>query len=212
MTLTLYYGPNTCALVPYVALTEAGAAFEVRPLNFRQGEHRAPAYLALNPMHKVPVLLVDGQPLTENVAIQIWIARNFPEAGLLPSDPWQAAKAIALLAWCAADLHPHLSRHNSPTKYCDAPGVEEPMRRIAAHMLRENFQIADGLLAGRDYFFDRFSSADAYFFWCFRRATQFGLDLTPHSHCLAHFARMQERPSVRKLLAYEREVQSAFAH
>jgi glutathione S-transferase len=42
MKLTLYYAPVTCPLAPYVTLTEAGADFEVRPVNLRKGEHRAP--------------------------------------------------------------------------------------------------------------------------------------------------------------------------
>src|SRR6266852_8327814 len=86
MKLILYYAPNACSLVPYVTLTEAGAPFEVRPLNFRKSQHMAPEYLQLNPKHKVPVLLIDGAPLTENVAIQTWIARQFPAAKLLPTN------------------------------------------------------------------------------------------------------------------------------
>src|SRR5437879_2833445 len=75
MEIVLYYGPVTCALAPYITLTEAGAKFEVRPLNFRKDQHRSPGFLKINPKHKVPVLLVDGQILTESVAIQMWIAR-----------------------------------------------------------------------------------------------------------------------------------------
>lgn len=159
----------------------------------------------------MPVLLIDGQPLTENVAIQIWIARNFPGAKLLPSDPMQQIKAISLMAWCASDIHPHLSRTNSPAKYCDAPGSEDSIRRLAAKLLLENFRIADDLLAGRDYFFDHFTAADAYFFWCFRGGTQFELSLSQFANCTAHFERMQQRPSIRKVLAYETEVRNAFA-
>jgi glutathione S-transferase len=69
MQLILYYAPNACSLVPYVTLTEAGASFEVRPLNFRRSEHMAPEYLQLNPEHKVPLLVIDGERLTENIAI-----------------------------------------------------------------------------------------------------------------------------------------------
>ena len=82
MQLILYYAPNACSLVPYVTLTEAGAPFEVQPLNFRKSQHMTPEYVRLNPKHKV--LVIDGAPLTENVAIQIWIARHFPAAKLLP--------------------------------------------------------------------------------------------------------------------------------
>ena len=64
MKLTLYYAPNTCATVPYITLTEAGADFEVRNLNTRTGGNRTPEFLRLNPKHKVPVLIIDGEPLT----------------------------------------------------------------------------------------------------------------------------------------------------
>ena len=61
MKIELYYAPVTCALAPYVTLTEAKAEFEVRPLNFRKGQHNSPEYLKLNPKHKVPLLIVDGK-------------------------------------------------------------------------------------------------------------------------------------------------------
>src|SRR5580700_10418933 len=109
MQLVLYYSPITCALAPYITLTEAGAAFEVRPVNLRKGENRTPDYLRLNPKHQVPTLVIDGQPLTENVAMQIWINRNFPAAKLLPSDPMQELRAISLLSFCASGIHPFLA-------------------------------------------------------------------------------------------------------
>ena len=85
------------------------------------------------------------------------------------------------------------------------------MRRLAAHQLFENYKIADDMLADREWFFDHFTVVDAHFFWCFRRGTQFNLDLSQFENCMAHFERMKQRPSVRKLLAYEEEVQTAFA-
>jgi glutathione S-transferase len=55
MTITLYYAPVACSLVPYVALTEARADFDVRVVNFMQGMHLSAEYLTINPKHKVPV-------------------------------------------------------------------------------------------------------------------------------------------------------------
>ena len=211
MQLILYYAPNACSLVPYVTLTEAGASFEVRPLNFRKSQHITPEYLRLNPKHKVPVLVIDGTPLTENVAIQIWIARNFTAAKLLPTDPMQELQALSLLAWCASGIHPFLSRINSPARVCDLPGGEEAVRRLAVQQLFENYKIADDMLVNREWFFEHFTAVDAHFFWCFRRGTQFNLDLSQFKNCLGHFERMTRRPSVQKLLAYEEEVQTAFA-
>jgi glutathione S-transferase len=211
MNIVLYYAPNTCALAPYVTLTEAEATFEVRPLNFRNRQQKSPDYLRLNPKHKVPLLIVDGQPLTESPAIQIWIARQFPQARLLPSDPWLELKAISILSWCSSGMHPYLSRINSPARVCDVPGAEARVVQSAREFLFENYKIADDMLAGREFFFDHFTAADAHFFWCIRRGSQFDLDLSRFPSCLAHFERMQGRPSVQKLLAYEKSVQAEFA-
>src|SRR4051812_20920649 len=101
MNVVLYYAPIACSLVPLITLTEAQAEFEIRPVNMRKREHFAPEYLKLNPEHKVPVLMVDGKPLSQNVAIQQWIARTYPKAKLLPVDPWAELQAVSLLAWCA---------------------------------------------------------------------------------------------------------------
>lgn len=211
MKLTLYYAPMTCALVPYVTLTEAGAEFDVQNVNSRSGQLRSPEFLALNPKHKVPVLVIDGEPLTENLALQIWIARRFPKARLLPADPKAEIKAISLMSWFGSGIHPHLTPNARPENFCDLPGSEESVKRAANKLLFEDLEIADRLLAGREWFFDHFTAVDAYFFWCFRRAMSFKLDVSAFKNCMAHFERMKLRPSVQKVLAYEKQVIEAFA-
>jgi glutathione S-transferase len=211
MEIVLYYAPIACSLVPYVTLTEANAKFEVRTVNLRKGQQNSPEYLKLNPKHKVPLLVVDSRKLTENVAINTWIARTFPAAKLMPTDPWQELQAISLMSWCASGIHPYLSRINSPVRVSDAAGSEDAVRRLARDQLVENYQIADDMLAGREYFFDHFTAADAHFFWAFRRGTQLVPDLPKFANCLAHFERMQGRASVQKVLAFEQSVQAEFA-
>lgn len=212
MEIVLYYAPVTCALAPYISLTEAKADFEVRPLNFRKQQHMTPEYMAINPKHKVPLLMVDGETLTESVAIQSWIADRHPEANILPQDPWQRLQAVSLLSWCSGGIHPYLARINNPAKVCEAPGADESVREKASEALAELFGIADERLAGRDYFFDHFTAPDAHFFWCQRRARQFELDLTPFPNVMAHFDRMLSRDSVKTLLAFEKSVQEQFAN
>ena len=214
MKLQLYYAPVACSMVPYINLTEAGADFEVIPVNMGKAQQMSPEYLKLNPKHKVPVLLIDGEPLTENVAINTFIARQFPKARLLPADPRQEIKAISLMAWCASGIHPALTPNNSPKRYCDMPGSDESVKQCAQKLLDENFTIADNLLAGREYFFDHYTAPDAYFFWTFIRATRFDLkylDLNKFRNCMAFLERMKQRPSVQKLLAFEKQTQEAFA-
>jgi glutathione S-transferase len=211
MKLALYYAPNTCATVPFITLTEAGAEFEVRDINTRAGGNRTPEFLRLNPKHKVPVLVIDGEPLTENVAIQIWIHRQFPKAKLLPTDPQQEIRAISLMAFCASGIHPHLTPNARPQNYCDLPGSEDSVKRVANKLLFEDFKVMDDLLAGREWFLPHFTAVDAYFFWCFRRAVSFKLDVSGFKNCMGHFERMNERASVKKVLAHEKKVMDAFA-
>jgi glutathione S-transferase len=201
--LTLYYAPISCSLVPYLALTEAGADFEVRVVDFKRGAHVSEEYLRVNPKHQVPVLVIDGEPLTENVAIQLWIARHFPDARLLPTGDLNEFRAIALMAWCSSGIHPHLTPNVLPQRYCDLPGSEDGVRRAAHRMLRERFQIAEDLLAGREWFMDHFTLPDAHFFWCFRRGMKFEVDVSGFPNCNAHFERVSRRASTQKLLAFE---------
>ena len=211
MKLTLTYCPIACSLVPYILLTEAGAKFDLLPVNLGKGENMSAEYLRLNPKGKVPALIIDGVPLTENVAIQIWIARQFPQAQLLPADPMENVRAISVMAWCAAGIHPKLTQQARPERYCDLPTSAESVRALGSHSLFELFEIAEGMLAGREWFFSHFTCADAYFYWCFRRGSLFEPDVSGFKNCMAHMQRMEQRPSVQKLLACEKQVQVEFA-
>ncbi len=211
MKLQLCYAPQTCATVPFITLTEAGADFEVLNLNSRSGDLKKPEFLKLNPKHKVPVLIIDGEPLTENLAIQVWIARNFPAAKLLPQDSLTEIKAISLMSFCGSGIHPHLTPNARPENYCDLPNSAENVKKVGNKLLFEDFAVMDNLLAGREWFFDHFTACDAYFFWCFRRGISFKLDLSQFKNCMAHWERMQQRASVQKLIAHEKRVMDAFA-
>jgi glutathione S-transferase len=72
-----------------ILLEELGAPYELRAINMKAGEQRKPAYLAVNPMGKVPAILHRGGLVTEQVAIFIYLADLFPQAKLAPAldDP-----------------------------------------------------------------------------------------------------------------------------
>jgi len=212
MNLTLYYCPYSCATVPWLALTEAGARFEVRAVNLSRGEQTTPEYRRINPKQAVPVLYIDSEPLTENVAILLWIGRHFPAARLVPEDPDAELRLISFLAWCASGLHPWLTPNALPQRYCDLPDSAESVRRCAHQMLKSRYAVAEQLLAdGRDWFFGEFSLADPYFFWALRRGTQFQVDVSGLPRCRAHLERMQQRTSVQQLMLFEQATLQQFA-
>lgn len=209
-SLVLCYAPVACSLVPYLTLTEAGAEFSVQLVNNERKQNTSPEYLAINPKGKVPVLIIDGEVLTENTAIQVWIARQFPAAKLLP-EGMDEIRALSLMNWFASAVHQHLTPINRPARYCDVPGTADNVRKLSTDLLRADFAIAEQRLAGREWFFDHFTTVDAYFFWCFRRAILFGLDLSEFANCMAHQARVARRPSAQKVVAFEAEAKKQLA-
>ena len=171
MDIVLYYAPNTCALVPFVALTEAGASFRVEALNFRKKEQMSAGLPAPQSQDtRCPCFWWTGKASRKIRPCTCGSRERFPAARLMPDDPWLFVQAISVASWCSSGIHPNLSLINTPSKCCDAPGSEESVRRLARAALDENFAIADQMLAGREFLFDHFSTADAHLFWCLRRA------------------------------------------
>jgi glutathione S-transferase len=207
MKLTLYYAPIACSLVPLVTLHESGAEFEVKPISLKNKQQHDVEYLRINPKAKVPVLVVDAEALTENVAILTWLANAFPARKLLPSDPKNSIKALSLMAWCASGLHPPLSRIFDPARFCNTPGSEENVRKLAIEEVIKNFRIVDGMLAGKEWMFDHWTAVDAYLFWVWRRFGIFKIEIPVFPDYAGHGERMIKRESVKRALAFEREVQ-----
>ena len=80
--LILYHiAPSRSSIVHWM-LEEVGQPYELRVLNHKKGENREGAYLAVNPMGKVPALVHGGVVITEAAAICCYLADAFPDAGL----------------------------------------------------------------------------------------------------------------------------------
>ncbi|HXW23692.1 MAG TPA: glutathione S-transferase family protein [Xanthobacteraceae bacterium] len=84
-TITFFHSPNTRSSGVRILLEELGAPYALRAINMKAGEQRQPAYLAINPMGKVPAILHRGSLVTEQVAIFIYLADLFPAAKLAPA-------------------------------------------------------------------------------------------------------------------------------
>ncbi|UFX44806.1 glutathione S-transferase family protein [Bradyrhizobium sp. 41S5] len=87
--ITLYYSPQSRATGTRVLLEELGAPYDLHVLNMKAAEQRKDAYLAINPLGKVPAIRHRDALVTEQVAIFIYLADLFPQAGLTPAlnDP-----------------------------------------------------------------------------------------------------------------------------
>jgi glutathione S-transferase len=88
-------------------LEELQAPYDLHVLNMQASEHRLPEYLAVNPMGKVPAILHGDALVTEQVAIYIYLADLFPQAGLAPglTDP-NRGPYLRWMAFYAACFEP----------------------------------------------------------------------------------------------------------
>lgn len=139
--IALYFAPGACSFVPHVGLEivrqKTGEGFEPKLVKLHKGEHLTPEYLAMNANGQVPVVTVDGKPLTQILAIADYLDHRFPQAGLLPTDPWERAQALSTLAWCNNTVHPTFTHVFMPHKYSDDKDVQQKVRSHAVGQYRE---------------------------------------------------------------------------
>ncbi len=90
--MKLYWAPRTRAFSALWLMEETGQPYERVLTDLSKGEHKAPEYLAINPMGKVPALRDGEATLAEAAAICAYVAERYPQARLAPpiGDPLRA--------------------------------------------------------------------------------------------------------------------------
>src|SRR5690606_11000204 len=81
--IQFYTNPMSRGQIVRWMLEETGAPYEAHILDYETGM-KAPDYLAINPMGKVPAITHEGHVVTECAAICAWLAERFPEPDLAP--------------------------------------------------------------------------------------------------------------------------------
>ncbi|MBV4474503.1 maleylacetoacetate isomerase [Pseudomonas botevensis] len=109
MDLYTYYR-STSSYRVRIALALKGLDYQALPVNLIAppgGEHRQPAYLALNPQGRVPALRTDdGALLIQSPAIIEYLEERYPQLPLLPDDLVARARVRGVAAVIGCDVHP----------------------------------------------------------------------------------------------------------
>ena len=100
------YFRSSAAFRVRIALNLKGLAYDQTFRHLRKGEQRAPDYLKLNPQGLVPTLEIDGQTLTQSLAIIEYLDETRPTPALLPKDAAGRARVRSLSLALAAEIHP----------------------------------------------------------------------------------------------------------
>lgn len=157
--LTFYHSPNTRSTATRILLEELSAPHELRVLDNKKNEQREPAYLAINPMGKVPAIVHAGQLITETVAIFLHLADAYPSAALAPAigDPLRGPY-LRWMVYYAAAFEPAvvdraMKRDQAPLAMSPYGDFDTMLRTLTdqiargPHMLGERFSAADVLWA-----------------------------------------------------------------
>lgn len=202
--MKLYFSPGACSLGIHVILEEIGVPHEGVKVNLREGEQFQPAFKAINPKAKVPVLMLDdGTVLTEWIAIAGYLAASHPEAKLVPEDRLDWARCDEFISYINGTMHTQgFTRIFRPERFSPEPEQKEAVRAEGKRIFAEGFALMDKALDGRDWLLGHYSIADAALFyvsfWAEGRGT---LELPPRVS--AHYARMKARPAVARAMAQE---------
>lgn len=215
--MKLYWGPHTCAIGIHVLLEEIGKPFELEEIDVSGGDAEKPAFLAVNPKGKVPVLIRDdGSSLTEFAAIATWLARSNPGAALLADDPEAQARSIEITDYAVGTLHAQaFGRVLKPATFEPKDIVHGTLglgksstKNEGEQMVRAALAILDRQMAGKPYAAgERFTIADAALFYAERWAPRAKIALPPN--LAAHLQRMESRTAVQRAMAAERETPHA---
>ncbi len=206
--MKLYYAPGACSFVPHTLLEAAGAPFEPVWVKLHKGENLQGDYLQVNPHGQVPVLVDEGETITQILAIVGWIDAKFPQMQFLPREPLARTRVMETLAWMNNTAHPTFTHVFMPHKFAETPEAQAEVKacgqKLYAGMLGEleaKVQAAAGqpFLGG-----EQFGPLDAYALTLLRWGGFAGLDPTTFTATWAHVNRVAQLPAVARVVERER--------
>ena len=186
--VTLFHSPQTRSSGALTLLEELGADYELHVLNMKKIEQREAAYLAINPMGKVPSIMHNGALVTEQVAIYAYLADMYPEAGITPAigDPLRGPY-LRWMAFYGSCFEP---------AFVDKAMKREPGPGSPYGTFDNVWNAVTGQLAKGDYMLgDTFTAVDVLWGGALNWMTMFGM--APEIPVVrAYIDRIKARPAV----------------
>jgi glutathione S-transferase len=186
--IDFYTNPMSRGQIARWALHEVGADYDQHLLDYGT-TMKAPEFLEINPMGKVPAIVHNGKVVTECVAICAYLADAFPAAGLQPT----ADERADYYRWMFFAAGPVESAITNRHLKCELTAEQE---RMAGYGNYDKAVAAlEGALSGKNYVCgDRFTAADVYVGSQVDWGLQFGT-LPSNPAFTVYAERLRERPA-----------------
>ena len=201
--LKLYYAPGTISIAVAIALEEAGLAYEPIKVDFGAAAQTKPDYLAINPKGRVPALVTqNGTILTETGALLDYIAALAPDAGLIPSDPEDAAHMRSVMYYMASTMHVAHAHKMRGSRWADQQSSWEDMQaKVPETVAASAAFVQSDCLRGGYVMGDRLSLADPYVYMVSSWMEGDGVPPRDYPAIEAFLANMESRASVKAVRA-----------
>jgi glutathione S-transferase len=203
MALTLFAAKGSCSTATHIALEEAGADYDVVKIDTAAGDQRKPGFLKINPKGRVPVLVTNHGPLTENVALLLYVAQTHAHANLAPlGDPFALAKLNAFNSYLSSTVHVAHAHKLRGSRWSDnAVAIETMKSKVQQNMSDCAVVIENEYLAGPWVMGQKYSIGDCYLHVITGWMIGDGVDMKQFPKLSAHRAAMLARPAVVKVTA-----------
>ena len=198
--MTFYHSPNSRSAGARVLLEELGADYDLHALNLKTGEQRQSAFLAINPMGKVPAIVHNGELITEQGAIYIYLTDLYAEAGLAPAlgEPLRGPY-LRWMVYYGSSFEPALI--DRAFKHEPAPASTSPYGDYDTMLNTLTAQLKKGpYLLG-----ERFTAADVLWGTALKWTTAFKL-VPETAEIVAYVGRVISRPAFQRASAADAEL------
>ncbi|KAL3212544.1 hypothetical protein MRX96_007959 [Rhipicephalus microplus] len=187
---------GSCSWRVRIVLQVKKIDFDYRPVDLKpNGGQQTAKFKTFNPMGQVPVLLVDGKPISQSVAIMEYLEEKYPEPRMLPADPYLRAKCREVVEILVSGVQPLQSIGLIPLL-----GKAE-WKKWADHNIARGFAALEAIFvetAGKYCFGDEVTFADACLVPQVSNAYEFGVDVTPFPTVRQIYEALQQHPLVKK--------------
>jgi glutathione S-transferase len=202
--MTLYHIAPSRSSIAHWMLEEVGEPYDIHLLSMKRGENRAPAYLAVNPMGKVPALRHGDTVITEAAAICAYLADEFPEKKLnIPVGSPRRGVYLKWLFFGPSCVEPAVTDRAFPRKEAPPVGAlgygsfEAVMDLLAAEVVKAPYLMGE-----------QFTAADVVIGSGLRWGMAFKL-IPERPEFSAYTARLAERPALQRAQAKDQELAAA---
>lgn len=206
-SLTLYYSRRSCSLACHIVLRETGLKFDLVEVKIKKGEQKKPEYLKINPLGKIPSLVIDSEVLTETHAILTFLGdfKKIPSL-IPPSGTTGRVRAHEWMNFLSSTVHVTFRTIFRPYNLIGEDIPLGPVRDFARANLVGVMSEIERRLSKKSYALgDKYSVCDAYLFvfylWCQDERLEMKSPAGPAFRKLAE--KVWERPGTRAAVQHE---------